>query len=1736
MVKKHFQKLLLAFVFCLIVITIVAASTITAFAAEIVTASNTEYTITYHLDGGINALKNPDVYTSEDVITLKDAYKEGYDFAGWYLDVKKTNKITKISNRSGNIDLYAKFVPKSYTAFFDDNGADTSSDLKITLLNQKTNESKRVYLNNGDIFSPYDFWMPSANGYVFAGWMYDSKVIENDFFIDKDITLEAKWIDNPNNYPILGDDLKEIKISGPSTLPSGSRSFDQSTKFYVAYNYEEVYVSGKTATYRDYYNSGHTYASYDGTLFSTGEPYSGEIRRMDNFARFANVSVGTLHTISLWGSMPPSYTFLFGDSYIQVQPTVKKDLPQIGVSNSREISQEYDATFKSPNVEKTGYFLEGWYNEQGEKAANTWIYTENQSFTANWEPIKYYITYELNGGRNHAANPAVYTIEDSITLSAPSKPGYTFLGWYLDKDFQTPISSISKRTGSITLYAKYSINTYNLSLNADGGSFSPRVNFMSDGKIIRSQYLGEIDSIDTYRPAKKDGYIFGGWYKDVELTSLFKFTGTIADDITLYAKWIECDNEIVNPESSENIAVNINGKTEQLYAFVPLNDGNIIVSSSSNGLDLFGILYNSSKTILTSHDDIDDECLDFVYSYDVKAGQLYYISVKGNTATTSGDADIGIIWIGDCTITGTTYTDRTIKVVYDELFTLPDMATRDGYVFLGWFDETDTQITNGKWEFSSNKTLTAKWREKTPQVVTFKDANGTIIATQNYLYGDTIIPPEFPAKAADQVYFYVASWDNDYSGICTGDVIYTVKYTPVYIDYSIIFKDENGAVLSTNTYHYGDSVIVPETPTKAADNTYTYKFKDWDTAVTSVNGDKIYTATYTAKYIDYTVIFKNYDGSIITESTYHYGDIVVAPATPIRVADNTYTYSFAGWDKEVVACTGDTIYTAVFTPVFIEYEIVFKNFDDFVLSRKYYHYGDTITVPSTPSKPSDSTYAYSFAGWDTAVVNCDGNKTYIATFTPTYIEYTIVFKNADGKEISSKKYHYGDVVIVPETPTKDSDNTYTYSFKAWDTAVTLVNGDKTYTATYTATYVDYTIVFKNYDGEVLGTNTYHYGDVVTIPLPPTKPADETYTYAFAGWDSDVENCDGNKIYTATYNSIYIDYTVTFKNEDGSVISEEKYHYGDTVEIPETPTKQSNNTYTYTFAGWGSEVVACYGNKVYTASFMPVFIEYTVVFKDWNGNVISSNEYHYGQTVTKPSNPTREADNTYTYAFAGWDKTITSCTESTVYTATYSSTYIDYEIVFKNYDGSILSSETYHYGDAVVVPETPTKPADESYTYGFAGWDSEVTACLGNKIYTATFNPINVEYTVVFKDWNGNIISSETYYFGAEVVVPENPTRNADNIYTYTFKNWGKTVAENCVGDAEYTAVYTATYIEYNIKFLDWDGSLIQTVKYHYGDTITAIADPERVSDETYTYTFLSWNKALGTCTSNASFTAQYESTFINYTVVFKDYDGSVISRKTYHFGDSIVIPTNPVRASDDTYSYTFKNWGNISTSCNGNKEYTANYDAIYIDYTVVFKNHDGSVISTQTYHFGDDVTAPQNPTKTADNTYTYTFAGWDKEIVDCVANATYTASYTPTFIDYTVVFKDSDGSVLSTKTYHYGDAVSAPEAPTKVADGNYTYTFKAWDKEMVACVGDAVYTAVYTSTKIEGNDSTETPTTDNTIDKSDSGEDKSDENKVTETDANSNSGCGGCGSSTALSALAIVAVIGSAIVIKKKED
>lgn len=64
---------------------------------------------------------------------------------------------------------------------------------------------------------------------------------------------------------------------------------------------------------------------------------------------------------------------------------------------------------------------------------------------------------------------------------------------------------------------------------------------------------------------------------------------------------------------------------------------------------------------------------------------------------------------------------------------------------------------------------------------------------------------------------------------------------------------------------------------------------------------------------------------------------------------------------------------------------------------------------------------------------------------------------------------------------------------------------------------------------------------------------------------------------------------------------------------------------------------------------------------------------------------------------------------------------------------------------------------------------------------------------------------------------------------------------------------------------------------------------------------------------------------------------------------------------------------------------------------------------------------------------------------------------------YTVMFKDSDGTILDSSLVDAGTVPTAPSAPTKSWDENYHYIFAGWDQELTAVTADVTYTATYTA-------------------------------------------------------------------------
>ena len=116
--------------------------------------------------------------------------------------------------------------------------------------------------------------------------------------------------------------------------------------------------------------------------------------------------------------------------------------------NENEIKKLYAPSRK-------GYTFEGWYTDANYTKKATEISGNSDiDLYAKWVIKKYDIFYNLNGGVNHKNNLNSYNYKETIMLNNPTRDGYTFEGWYLEKTYNTKITKITIKQ-NITLYAKW---------------------------------------------------------------------------------------------------------------------------------------------------------------------------------------------------------------------------------------------------------------------------------------------------------------------------------------------------------------------------------------------------------------------------------------------------------------------------------------------------------------------------------------------------------------------------------------------------------------------------------------------------------------------------------------------------------------------------------------------------------------------------------------------------------------------------------------------------------------------------------------------------------------------------------------------------------------------------------------------------------------------------------------------------------------------------------------------------------------------------------------------------------------------------------------------------------------------------------------------------------------------------------------------------------------------------------
>jgi uncharacterized repeat protein (TIGR02543 family) len=341
------------------------------------------------------------------------------------------------------------------------------------------------------------------------------------------------------------------------------------------------------------------------------------------------------------------------------------------------------------NQIRSGYIFDGWYKDAA--LINPWngSVSTNLTLYAKWTLNNTYtITWNTDGG---TPAPTQTSVNHGNSITAPgtmTKTGYSFDGWYTNYGLTTAATfPMTNVTESKTFYAKWTLNSYPVTWNTDGGTPTPTQTSVNYGS-----------SITAPTAMTKTGHIFGGWYTNSDLTAAATFPiENVTTSKTFYAKWI----------ATYTITFDANGGTVTPSSGTTGSNGTLtsLPTPSRNGY-----AFNGWFTSETGGEKVTE-------SRKYSANTTIYAQWTQSAYTVMLDP------------AGGTVTPTTVSIGENKRVVSLPTPTRTNYTFDGWFTAPTSgeKVTEG-YILSENITVYARWTST--YAITFGAAtNGAITAT-----------------------------------------------------------------------------------------------------------------------------------------------------------------------------------------------------------------------------------------------------------------------------------------------------------------------------------------------------------------------------------------------------------------------------------------------------------------------------------------------------------------------------------------------------------------------------------------------------------------------------------------------------------------------------------------------------------------------------------------------------------------------------------------------------------------------------------------------------------------------------------------------------------------------------------------------------------------------------------------------------------------------------------------------
>ena len=369
----------------------------------------TTYTVSFDSDGG-SAVEEQKVAAGEKATEPEDPTKDGYTFDSW---LKEDGTVFDFASAiDADITLKAKWTenkPATYTVTFDSDGG---SAVNAQLVNA-----------GGTVTKPAD---PTKEGFTFDSWLKeDGTAFDFNTAINADITLKAKW--NEQEAPEV-ESFTVTFAAGEGTGSMDDVTVEAGKKLKLPEN------SFKAPT-------GKEFDSWD----LLGKP----AKPGDEVDITADTTVK-----ATWKWL--SYTVTFdSDGGSSVAPQT--------VTIGGKATKPADPT-------KEGYTFDSWQTPQGAAFDFGSPVEADITLKAKWtenKPETFTVSFETNGG-SAVEKQTVEKGKTAANPTAPTRKGYSFSGWYSDKDLKTAYDFTSAVSADLTLYAKWTEIKYTVSAGANG--------------------------------------------------------------------------------------------------------------------------------------------------------------------------------------------------------------------------------------------------------------------------------------------------------------------------------------------------------------------------------------------------------------------------------------------------------------------------------------------------------------------------------------------------------------------------------------------------------------------------------------------------------------------------------------------------------------------------------------------------------------------------------------------------------------------------------------------------------------------------------------------------------------------------------------------------------------------------------------------------------------------------------------------------------------------------------------------------------------------------------------------------------------------------------------------------------------------------------------------------------------------------------------------------------------------